>query len=312
MPVNNSEKEKLTRLIKQNSAELGFFSCGISKAEFLSREAPIFEKWLNENRHGEMSYMENNFDKRLDPRKLVDGAKTVISFLFNYYPEKILNEKNNFIISKYAYGNDYHFFIKNKLKTLAGILKKQAGEINIRAFVDSAPVLERAWAVRSGLGCTGKNAFLISPRNGSFFFLAELITDLELIYDKPFGKNFCGKCTKCIDACPTCAIIAPGVIDSRKCISYLTIELKKNIPERFTGNMNHRIFGCDICQDVCPWNHFSKPHHEPLLNPHPELEKMNKNDWENLMPEKFRELFKKSAVKRTGYEGLMRNIHFVK
>ena len=296
--------------IKRKATELGFDYCGIAPAGFLEKEAPRLEQWLKLGMHGDMHYMENHFDKRLDPRKLVDGAKSVIVFLKNYFPENEIDQTDNYIISKYAYGKDYHFVIKEKLKGLISGLREKAGEINARAFVDSAPVLERAWAAKAGLGWIGKNANFIHPKAGSFFFLAEIITDLELKYDQPTEKDFCGTCRKCIDACPTQAIIAPRVIVSKKCISYLTIELKDKIPEEFKGRFKDRVFGCDICQDVCPWTRFSKPHDEPQFNPYPGLTEMNKKDWEVLSVDGFNEVFKKSAVKRTKYAGLMRNIQF--
>ncbi len=262
--------------------------------------------------HGQMQYMENHFDKRLDPGRLVDGAKSIIVFLRNFFPEKEIPQTDNFIISKYASGRDYHFVIKNKLKELIAEMKERAGAINARAFVDSAPVLERAWATKAGQGWIGKNANLIHPGKGSFLFIAEIITDLELEYDEPGNNDFCGSCCNCIDACPTQAIVAPQVIDSRKCISYLTIELKDQIPEEFKGQFRDRIFGCDICQDVCPWTRFSKPHQEQQFLPPPKLNDLKKKDWEELSEETFKIIFKNSAVKRTKYSGLMRNIGFVK
>lgn len=305
-------KAQISSWIKQKALELGFDDCAIARADFLEAEAPIFEKWLNAGMHGKMAYMENHFDKRLDPRKLLDGAKSVIVFLKNYFPEKPLPEKENFILSKYAYGKDYHFVIKDNLKLLIEDLKQEVGDISARPFVDSAPVFERAWAQRAGLGWIGKNANFIVPKAGSFFFISEIITDLELEYDKPKINDLCGACRNCIDACPTQAIVAPGVIDSRKCISYLTIELKDDIPQNFKGTFKDRVFGCDICQDVCPWTRFSKPHREENFLPKPELEKMEKQDWEGLDRTAFNELFRKSAVKRTKFEGLMRNVRFLK
>ena len=284
--------------------------CGVSRAEFLKEEAPRLEKWLNANMHGSMSYMENHFDKRLDPRLLVDGAKSVVSLALNYFPEKI-QVSNSYKLSKYAYGEDYHFIIKYKLKELMKFIQSEIGEVEGRVFVDSAPVLDRAWAKKSGLGWIGKNANLINKQSGSFFFLAELIIDLELEPDGPV-KDYCGTCTACIDECPTDAIPEPYVVDGSKCISYLTIELKDEIiPKEFQGKMEDWMFGCDICQDVCPWNRFSKPHQESLLNPNPNLLGLNKQDWEDLTEEVFRDLFKKSAVKRTKFDGLKRNIRFL-
>ena len=288
-------------------------SCGISKAEFLEEEAPRLEQWLKQNMHGEMGYMENHFDKRLDPRLLVDGAKSVISLTLNYFPEEVQSQDTDSPkISKYAYGRDYHFVIKDKLKQLLEFIGEEIGEVGGRAFVDSAPVLDRAWATRSGLGWIGKNSNLITKKVGSFFFIAELIVDLELEYDNPMTTDHCGSCTACIDACPTQAIVEPMVVDGSKCISYFTIELKGNIPAEFDGKLDDWMFGCDVCQDVCPWNRFSKPHNEPLFDPHPDLLKMSKKDWEEITEEVFREVFRKSAVKRTKYEGLKRNIEFLK
>lgn len=300
-----------TLLIKQLARELGFSYCGISKAEFLEEEAPRLEEWLRRGYHGKMKYMENHFDKRLDPRLLVPGAKSVISLLYNYYPQKDLARSNNFKIAKYAYGEDYHFVIKEKLRELLFRLQEKTGQINGRAFVDSAPVMERAWAKRAGLGWIGKNALLLNRSMGSFFFLAELIIDLELEYDGPI-KDYCGTCTACMDACPTDAIPQPGVVDGSKCISYFTIELKEEIPEEVSGKFENWIFGCDICQDVCPWNRFARPHEEPRFMPHPELEHLQQQDWIELTEEVFKKIFRKSAVKRAGFKGLKRNIEFVR
>jgi epoxyqueuosine reductase len=305
------DKMKLTTLIKQKANEIGFAACGVAKAGYLEKEAPLFENWLKNGMHGKMQYMENHFDKRLNPQKLMPGAKSVIVFLFNYFPEKTLPEKDNFIISKYAYGKDYHFVIKEKLRTIIDFIAANAGEINARPFVDSAPVLERAWAGHAGLGWTGKNAHLIMPKAGSFFFLSEIITDLELDYDPPRNTNLCGACRNCIDACPTKAIIAPGVIDASRCISYLTIELRDEIPDEFKNQMSDRIFGCDICQDVCPWNRFSKPHFEQQFLHHTEVETMDKKQWQELSKEKFNRLFKNSAINRARYKGLVKNIRFI-
>ena len=296
-------------MIKTEAQRLGFLSCGISKAEFLEEEAPRLEKWLNQNRHGEMRYMENHFDKRLDPTKLVDGAKSVISLLLNYYPSQEQNP-GSYKISKYAYGKDYHFVIKDKLKQLLYFIGEEIGEVQGRAFVDSAPVLDKAWAARSGLGWMGKHSNLLTKEVGSFYFIAELIVDLELEYDTPVTDH-CGTCTACIDACPTEAIVAPYVVDGSKCISYFTIELKNEIPGEFKGRFEDWMFGCDICQDVCPWNRFSKPHAEPLFNPHPEVLSMTKKDWLELTESVFQKVFKGSAVKRTKFSGLKRNINFL-
>ncbi|GGZ74177.1 tRNA epoxyqueuosine(34) reductase QueG [Algibacter mikhailovii] len=303
-------KFKYSQLIKTEAKRLGFLSCGISKAQFLEEEAPRLEKWLNKNMHGEMRYMENHFDKRLDPTKLVDDSKSVISLLLNYYPSETQNQ-DSFKLSKYAYGTDYHFVIKDKLKSLLHFINEEIGEVHGRAFVDSAPVLDKAWAAKSGLGWIGKHSNLITQQVGSFYFIAELIIDLDLEYDSAVTDH-CGTCTACIDACPTEAITEPYVVDGSKCISYFTIELKENIPSEFKGKFDDWMFGCDVCQDVCPWNRFSKAHNEPLFNPHPELLSMTKKDWEEITEETFLAVFKKSAVKRTKYTGLKRNINFLK
>lgn len=305
----NQKKEQHTTTVKAIARNLGFDYCGIAKAEFLEEEAPRLEKWLKNQQHGKMSYMENHFDKRLDPTKLVPGARSVVSLLYNYYPEKDLAKEGENKIAKYAYGQDYHFVIKDKLKTFLSLLKEQVGDIDGRVFVDSAPVMERQWAARSGLGWVGKHTLLINKEQGSFFFLAELILDLPLEPDGPI-KDYCGTCTRCVDACPTDAI-TPYQLDASKCISYLTIELKDQIPDEFSGKMENWIFGCDICQDVCPWNRFSKPHRQPAFSPHEKLEGMNRQNWQELTKEIFQEVFRKSAVKRTKMEGLMRNIRMV-
>ncbi|WP_418510661.1 tRNA epoxyqueuosine(34) reductase QueG [Corallibacter sp.] len=305
----NSQKSKYTKLIKEESKRLGFLSCGVSKAEFLEVEAPRLERWLNANMHGEMRYMENHFDKRLDPTKLVEGSKSVVSLLLNYFPSQTQNTES-YKLSKYAYGTDYHFVIKDKLKHLLQFIQDEIGDVHGRAFVDSAPVLDKAWAAKSGLGWIGKHSNLLTQKVGSFYFIAELIIDLELDYDTP-TTDHCGSCTACIDACPTQAITEPYVVDGSKCISYLTIELKNNIPSEFKNKTDDWMFGCDVCQDVCPWNRFSKPHNEPLFNPHPELLDMTKKDWEEITEETFKKVFKKSAVKRTKYSGLTRNIKFL-
>ncbi len=302
--------EQHTQLIKAEAKRLGFLSCGISKAEFLEEEAPRLEKWLKQDMHGEMQYMENHFDKRLDPTKLVEGSRSVISLLLNYFPSET-QHPDSYKISKYAYGTDYHFVIKDKLKELLHFIQEEIGEVHGRAFVDSAPVLDKAWAAKSGLGWIGKHSNLLTQQVGSFYFIAELIVDLELEYDTPVTDH-CGTCTACIDACPTEAIVAPYVVDGSKCISYLTIELKNGIPNEFQGKLDEWMFGCDVCQDVCPWNRFSKPHHEPLFHPNPELLSFTKKDWEEITEDVFRKVFKKSAVKRTKYAGLKRNIDFLK
>jgi len=297
-----------SQLIKKSAKNLGFLSCGISKAEFLEEEAPRFEKWLNEQKHGQMAYMENHYDKRLDPRLLVPGAKSVVSLLLNYYSDEHQVEGAP-KISKYAYGTDYHFVIKEKLKQLLQILQEEIGEINGRVFVDSAPVMDKAWARRSGLGWMGKNTNLINKKVGSFFFIAEMILDLKLDYDTPVTDH-CGTCTACIDSCPTEAL-TPYNIDASRCISYLTIELKDQIPSEFNNKMEDWSFGCDICQEVCPWNRFSKPHNEPLFVPRSELLEFTKKDWEELTETTFDTIFKNSAVKRTQYKGLKRNLAFL-
>ncbi|TDE06399.1 tRNA epoxyqueuosine(34) reductase QueG [Flavobacterium hiemivividum] len=305
-----TSKSKYTQFIKSEAKRLGFLSCGVSKAGFLEQEAPRLEKWLNNNHNGQMSYMENNFDKRLDPTLLVDGAKSVISLVLNYYPES-LQVENSYKISKYAYGTDYHYVIKDKLKELLFSIQENIGEVAGRAFVDSAPVLDKAWAAKSGLGWIGKNSNLLTQKVGSFYFIAELIVDLDLDYDFA-TTDHCGTCTACIDACPTQAIVAPYVVDGSKCISYFTIELKENIPQEMKGQFDDWAFGCDVCQDVCPWNKFSKPHNEPLFNPNTEILSMSKKDWDEVTEETFKAVFKDSPLKRSKYTGLKRNIDFLK
>ncbi|WP_310992901.1 tRNA epoxyqueuosine(34) reductase QueG [Aequorivita marina] len=303
-------RAKYSQLIKAEAKRLGFLSCGISKAEFLEEEAPHLESYLKNNRNGEMAYMENHFDKRLDPTLLVPDSKSVISLLLNYYPSETQTE-DTYKISKYAYGTDYHFVIKDKLKQLMHFISEEIGEVSGRAFVDSAPVLDKAWAAKSGLGWVGKHSLLLTKNVGSFYFVSELILDLDLEYDTPVTDH-CGTCTACIDACPTNAIVADKVVDGSKCISYYTIELKNEIPISEKGKFQDWMFGCDICQDVCPWNRFSKPHNEPLFNPHPEMLSMSKKDWEEITTDVFQKIFKKSAVKRTKFSGLKRNIEFLK
>lgn len=303
-------KQTTTQFIKTTAAELGFNFCGISKAEFLGEEAQKLEAWLKRGYHGKMGYLENHFDKRLDPTLLVPGAKSVISLMYNYYPKQDLARGTNFKIAKYAYGEDYHFVVKDKLKTLVDRLGDKVGEVNGRAFVDSAPVMERSWAAKSGLGWVGKNSLLLNRNAGSFFFLAELIIDLELEYDGPI-QDYCGTCTACMDACPTEAIPEPYVVDGSKCISYFTIELKEEIPQSVKGKFDNWIFGCDICQDVCPWNRFATPHQESRFEPADAFKEMSFGDWQELSEEVFKKVFKKSAVRRTGFKGLKRNINFV-
>ena len=304
-----NNKEKHSKFIKSEAKRLGFLSCGISKAGFLEEEAPRLEHWLKKKMNGQMSYMENNFDKRLNPTLLVDGAKSVISLLLNYYPSEFQNP-DSYKISKYAYGQDYHFVIKEKLKELLFSIQSTIGEVSGRAFVDSAPVLDKAWAAKSGLGWIGKNSNLLTQKVGSFYFIAELIIDLDLEYDQA-TTDHCGTCTACIDACPTQAIVAPYVVDGSKCISYFTIELKDNIPQEMKGKFDDWVFGCDVCQDVCPWNKFSKAHKEPLFNPNLELLSISKKDWQEITEETFKTVFKNSPVKRAKFEGLKRNIHFL-
>lgn len=302
-------KETYSKFIKSEAKRLGFISCGISKAGFLEQEAPRLEKWLKNNYNGQMAYMENHFDKRLDPTLLVDDAKSVVSLLLNYYPAEVQNNES-FKISKYAYGQDYHFVIKEKLKEFLHSIQENIGDVSGRAFVDSAPVLDKAWAAKSGLGWIGKNSNLLTQKVGSFYFIAELILDLDLEYDHAVTDH-CGSCTACIDACPTQAIVAPYVVDGSKCISYYTIELKENIPYEMKGKFDDWMFGCDTCQDVCPWNRFSKPHSEPLFNANPELLSFSKKDWIEITEETFRSVFKNSPIKRTKFDGLKRNIKFL-
>ncbi len=306
-----SDRRRYATMIKEEAKRLGFLSCGISKAGFLEEEAPRLERWLKQQMHGEMAYMENHFDKRLDPTKLVEGAKSVVSLLLNYYPESTQVATDAPKISKYAYGQDYHHVIKTKLRQLQEFISENIGEVGGRAFVDSAPVLDKAWAAKSGLGWIGKNSNLLTQRVGSFYFIAELIIDLELDYDHAVTDH-CGSCTACIDACPTQAIVAPFVVDGSKCISYYTIELKNELPNDMKGKFDDWMFGCDVCQDVCPWNRFSKQHNEPLFNPHPDLLDMTRKDWEEITQEVFSKIFQKSAVKRTKFGGLQRNIRFLK
>ena len=305
-----SKKVRYAEFIKTEAKRLGFLSCGISKAEFLEEEAPRLEAWLNQNKQGEMQYMENHFDKRLDPTLLVEGSKSVISLTYNYYTDKLQSDPTAPKISKYAYGVDYHYVIKDKLKELLELIKENIGDVHGRAFVDSAPILEKAWAKKSGLGWIGKHSNLLTQKVGSFYFIAELIIDLELEPDQAVTDH-CGSCTACIDACPTEAITEPYKVDGSKCISYFTIELKDNIPVEFKGQLDNWMFGCDVCQDVCPWNRFSKQHSQPLFDPKPELLSMTKQEWEEITQETFSKVFKNSAVKRTKYAGLTRNIKFL-
>lgn len=306
-----TSREKYAERIKAEAKRLGFLDCGISKATFLEEEAPRLEEWLKRGYHGEMKWMENHFDKRLDPRKLVDGAKSVVSVILNYFPEASQKDPNAPKIAKYAYGEDYHFVIKRKLKELTEFIQENIGEVTGRAFTDSAQVMDRAWAERSGLGWTGKHTLLLSKGTGSFYLIGELILDLDLAEDTPV-TNHCGSCTRCIDACPTEAIVGPQIVDATKCISYLTIELKDQISPSFKDHMEGWAFGCDICQDVCPWNRFSKPTKVEEFAPHPEMLEMDKRVWEEITEDVFKKVFKKSAVKRAKYAGLKQNIDFLK
>jgi epoxyqueuosine reductase len=303
-------KARHTQLLKEEAQRLGFLSCGISKAGFLEAEAPRLEQWLRDDRHGKMGYMANHFDKRLDPTLLVPDAKSVISLLFNYFPEAEQQDPEAPKFAKYAYGIDYHFVLKDKLKQLFQYLEEEIGTINGRVFVDSAPVMEKAWAAKSGLGWVGKNTNLIAKSTGSFFFITEIICDLEFDYDGP-ATDHCGSCTACIDACPTEAL-TPYQIDASKCISYLTIELKDEIPSEFQGKMDNWAFGCDVCQTVCPWNRFSQVHKEPAFQPKEELLTYSAKDWEEITRETFDVIFKKSPVKRTGFDRLKQTFRFLR
>jgi epoxyqueuosine reductase len=305
-------QHSISDFIWQEAKALGFFDCGISKVKFLEKDSERVESWLENGHHASMSYMERNREKRYNPALLVENAKSVITVLYNYYPKTKLPETDNYKISKYAYGKDYHFIIKEKLNLLLKKIEEKTGKRTARVFVDSAPVPDRAWAIQSGLGFIGKNTMLINKKGGSFFFIGQIIIDLELEYnEQPDFTNYCGSCTACIDACPTQAI-KPFEVDARRCISYLTIENRDEIPGEFKGKMNDWIFGCDICQDVCPWNiKFATPHNEPQFEPSPQLLAMRKPDWENLDKPAFKKLFKHTPVERTGYKGLMRNIEFV-
>ena len=304
-------KHQLSIDIKHESKLKGFSSCGISKAESLDNEARILEAWLNQGLHGKMSYMENHFDKRIDPRKLVDGARSVISLSYNYFNDMQPDDAEVPKIAMYALGKDYHDVVREKLETLFSYIQEKAGAVNGRCFVDSVPVLEKAWAQRSGIGWIGKNTNVLTKREGSYFFLAEIVLDLELEYDSPV-KDYCGNCTKCIDACPTQAIYEPYKLDASKCISYFTIELKDEmLPNDYKGKFENWMYGCDICQQVCPINSQAQKHNEPQFEPKPELLSMTANEWKELKEETFKNLFKNSAVKRTKFKGLKRNIEFL-
>lgn len=299
-----------TDFIKATAYKLGFSFCGVARAEFLEEEAPRLEAWLKRGYQGKMGYLENHFDKRLDPTLLVPGAKSVVSLLYNYFPEKEIASSGGYKVAKYAYGEDYHFVVKEKLRELVDEIGIHIGEVHGRVFVDSAPVMERAWAKKSGLGWIGKNSLLLNREAGSFFFLAEMILDLDLEYDGPV-KDYCGTCTACMDACPTDAIPEPYVVDGSRCISYFTIELKEEIPAEMKGKFGNWIFGCDICQDVCPWNRFAKPHGQPRFNPTEAFQNMTADDWRELTEEVFQKVFRNSPLKRSKFEGLKRNIRFL-
>jgi len=303
--------EKNTQIIKGLAAQFGFDHCGIAKAVILDEDARRLESWLKKGMHGSMQYMENHFDMRIDPSKLVPGAKSVITLLLNYFPSQHQNPAAP-KIATYAYGNDYHEVIREKLTHFLAEIKQAIGELAGRGFVDSAPVLERSWAQRTGLGWIGKNGNLINKQSGSFFFIATLIIDLELNYDDPYAKDYCGSCTKCIDSCPTDAILPNKVVDGSKCISYFTIELKETlIPETMKGKFDNWMFGCDVCQEVCPWNRFSSPTSEVNFSPIPAILNFSTNDWEELTEENFKIIFKDSPLKRSKYAGIKRNLHFI-
>lgn len=304
-------KHQLSEFIKQEALLSGFAACGIAPAGKLMDEEIRLDNWLQNGFGTGMEYMQKHKDLRVNPDLLVPNAKSVLVFLYNYYPSQMMDNDSSFLISAYAYGRDYHEVIREKLNVLIAKLKEKVPEIAIRGFVDSAPVLERAWATRAGLGWIGKNSMLISRKSGSYFFIAELITNLELEFDQPMGGDYCGDCSRCMDACPTGAITDLRVVDANKCISYLTIENKGAIPESFKGKYKKWIFGCDICQQVCPWNRFSTPHNEPLFNPTPGLMELSKEAWMQLDDDKFKSVFKKSAIKRAKFAGLRRNIDFL-
>ena len=307
--MNATSASRDTQKIRSIAASLGFSFCGISEAGFLEDEAPLLEEWLKRGYQGKMGYLEDHFDKRLDPTKLVPGARSVISLLYNYYPPKVFGS-GDVKIARYAYGRDYHEVIKKKLRRFLQEIEIQIGEVSGRVFVDSAPVMERAWAAKSGTGWIGKNSLLINRKMGSFFFLAELIIDLELEADGPI-KDYCGTCSACQDACPSQAIPQPYVVDASRCISYLTIELKEEVPQEFKDSMEGWAFGCDICQDVCPWNRFSRPHNEEKFLPQG-WEKFSSREWEEMTQEVFNKVFKRSAVRRAKFEKLKQNIRLVR
>ena len=304
--------DEILQKIKSKAVELGFLECAVLPASFLEKEKKPYENWLGEGMHGEMEYMSRNVEKRLDPRLLYENAKSVVVVLQNYLPHQTQQDPEAPVFSKYAYGTDYHFVMKKKLRKLFEFIKTFTGPCNARPFTDSAPVLEKAWGQRGGLGWIGKNSNLISPQHGSFFFIGELILDVELPFGKPrLVRDHCGNCTRCIDACPTKAIVADRIVDARKCISYQTIELKGDMDENLKGKFKNRVFGCDICQDVCPWNLKSVPHEESDLSPNPYVLQLSSNEWFNISHPRFNELFKNSAVNRIGYNGIKRNLHFI-
>lgn len=310
--MRTTQIDEQTQWLKQAATKMGFSFIGVSKAGPLDEEARKLEAWLHQGKHGKMAYMERHLDKRIDPTKLVEGAKSVVTFLYNYHQSKQQTDKNAPKLSQYAYGEDYHYVIKDKLRQLMALVEEEIGAVDGRLFVDSAPVLEKAWAERSGVGWIGKHTNLITKQSGSYFFLAEWITSLPLTPDGPI-KDYCGSCTRCIDACPTAAITAPYQLDASKCISYLTIELRDaELPAEFAGKMDNWMFGCDVCQAVCPWNRFAQPHNEPRFTPHSDLLDQSKEEWHELTEAVFKHLFRKSAVKRTKYAGLKRNIGFLK
>ncbi len=312
MPLQEIIKQNLNDYIIGQAKNLGFYDCGVSRAEELSSDKEFMEWWIEHGYHGDMAYLEKNKEKRYNPQKLVENARSVITVLYNYYPNKTLNQYDNYKFSKYAYGTDYHYVIKDKLRKLCSIIEEKTGNHNSRVFVDSAPVLDRAWARKSGLGFIGKNTMLINKKGGSFFFIGHIITELELHYERSVDpKNYCGKCTKCIDSCPTNAI-GDNYVDSNRCLSYLTIEYRGELDKSQKENFQEWIYGCDVCQDVCPWNRFSKPHQEPLFEPSDLLLNMVKSDWDNMDKPTYRKLFTGSAVNRTRYKGLKRNIEFLR
>jgi epoxyqueuosine reductase len=306
-----SSADEHTRIVKAIATDLGFDQCGVAAAKRLDEEEDRLATWLKKGYQGQMHYLAIHYEERLDPCKLVPGARSVISLIYNYYPKQDYGKSGQYKIAKYAYGRDYHKVIRKKLKDFLHRIQEQIGQVSGRAFVDSAPVMERQWAAKSGLGWQGKNTLLLNRQMGSFFFLAELILDLELVPDHPLG-DYCGTCTRCLDACPTQAFPAPGVLDARRCISYLTIELKDSIDQQYASQMNDWIFGCDICQDVCPWNRFARPHHEPDFEPRRPVADFTNKEWEELTEEVFEKAFEGSALKRTKYKGLKRNIDFIK